>query len=76
MHILALAMHTWMTLIIEYLQHSILPDDHEEARKVRIKAPSYAILDGVLYWKGFMSSWLKCMEETKGKEAVRETTPA
>lgn len=71
MHPLAPAKHTWMTPIIEYLQHSILPNDHEGARKVRIKAPSYAILDGVLYRKGFMSLWLKFVEETKGVEALR-----
>lgn len=40
---------------------------------MRVKAPSYAIIDGVLYPKGFMSPWLKCVEETKGKEALQES---
>lgn len=31
---LAPARHTWMTPPIEYLQHGILPDGHEEAKKV------------------------------------------
>lgn len=72
-HALASARHTWMTPIVEYLQHGILPDGHEEARIVQIKAPMYAIMDKVLYQKGFMSPWLKCVEEAKGKETLQET---
>lgn len=72
-HNLASAWHTWMKPIIEYMQHGILPNDHEEAKKVRIKAPSYTILDGVLYQKGFMSPRLKCMDETTYKESLRGT---
>ena len=70
MHTLVPAKCTWMTLLIEYLQHDILSDNHEETRRVRIKEPLYAIMDGVLYRKGFMLPWLKCVEETKGKEAL------
>lgn len=70
---LAPTRHTWMTPIVEYLQHSILPDSHEESRKIRIKALFYATVDGVLYRKVFMSPWLKCVEEAKGKETLRET---
>lgn len=42
---------SWMTSIIEYVQHDILPNTHEEARKVRIKAPLYTIIEWVLYRK-------------------------
>ena len=72
-HALAPNRHTWMTPIVEYLQHDVLPDGHEQARRIWIKALLYAIMDGVLYRKGFMSPWLKCVEETKGKDALRET---
>lgn len=44
---------TWMTQLIEYLQHSNLPDSHEEARKVRVKVTSYVLVDRELYRKGF-----------------------
>lgn len=71
-HTLVPAQHTWMSSIVEYLQHDILPDDHKEARRIRIKAPMYAIVDEVLYRKGFMTPWIKCIEEAKGKEALRE----
>lgn len=69
-HTLAPTRHTWMSPIVEYLQHNVLPDSHEEARRIRIKALMYATVDGVLYRKGFMTPWLKCVEEAKGKEAL------
>lgn len=53
MNALIAARHTWITPLIEYLQHAILPDNHEEARKIRIKAPLYALVNGELYRKGF-----------------------
>ena len=42
-----------MTPFREYLQRGVLPNDHSEARKVRIKAPSYALINGELYKKRF-----------------------
>ena len=53
---------TWMTPFREYLQRGVFPDDHDEARKIRIKVPSYAMVNGELYKKGFTSPWLKCVD--------------
>lgn len=61
-----------MTPLIEYLQHGILPDSYKEARKVRLKAPSYALIDRELYRKEFTMPWLKCVDESKGREALQE----
>nr|KAJ0215185.1 hypothetical protein LSAT_V11C300107570 [Lactuca sativa] len=41
---LSTAQPNWMTPIMDYLQHGILPDDHGEARKTRIRAPQYEIM--------------------------------
>nr|KAJ0199675.1 hypothetical protein LSAT_V11C600301860 [Lactuca sativa] len=38
MNALSLAGTTWMTSFREYLQRGVLPDDHGEARKIRIKS--------------------------------------
>lgn len=46
---LTTARHTWMTPLTEYLQHNILPYNHGEARKIHIKVPSYALVNGELY---------------------------
>ncbi|XP_023739861.1 uncharacterized protein LOC111887961 [Lactuca sativa] len=63
---------TWMTPFREYLQRGVLPDDHGEARKIRIKAPSYAMVNGELYKKGFTAPWIKCVDQAKGKEMLQE----
>nr|KAJ0222828.1 hypothetical protein LSAT_V11C200097150 [Lactuca sativa] len=63
---------TWMTPFMEYLQRGVLPDDHSEARKIHIKAPSYALINGELYRKGFTAPWLKCIDQAKGMEALQE----
>ncbi|XP_023737239.2 uncharacterized protein LOC111885192 [Lactuca sativa] len=63
---------TWMTPYREYLQRGVLPDDHDETRKIRIKAPSYAMVNGELYKKGFTSPWLKCVDQAKGVEILQE----
>lgn len=64
--------HTWMTPLVEYLQQGIMPDNQDESRKIRIKAPSYAVINEELYRKGFTTTWLRCVDEAKGKEALRE----
>nr|KAJ0214035.1 hypothetical protein LSAT_V11C400197270 [Lactuca sativa] len=71
-NILTPAGPTWMTPFREYLQRGVLPDDHDEARKIRIKAPSYAMVNGELYKKGFTSPWLKCLDQAKGREILQE----
>nr|XP_043639063.1 uncharacterized protein LOC122610134 [Erigeron canadensis] len=51
----------WMNPIIEYLVSGILPEDENEARKIRIKAPQYKLMEGNLYKKAFLSPWLRCI---------------
>nr|GEW72240.1 hypothetical protein [Tanacetum cinerariifolium] len=46
---------TWMTPIIEYLKEGTLPDDRKEARKLRIKARQYELLEGFLYRRSFLT---------------------
>nr|GEU88696.1 reverse transcriptase domain-containing protein [Tanacetum cinerariifolium] len=56
---------TWMTLIIEYLKDGTLPSDRKEARKHRIKARQYELLEGVLYRRSFLNSWLRTRKGQK-----------
>ncbi|GJX66934.1 reverse transcriptase domain-containing protein [Tanacetum coccineum] len=50
---------TWMTPICEYLTNEILPEDKKKARVVRRKASWYTIINGTLYKKSFLGSWLR-----------------
>ncbi|GKB74467.1 reverse transcriptase domain-containing protein [Tanacetum coccineum] len=50
---------TWITPIMEYLKDGTLLDDRKEASKLRIKARQYELLEGVLYRRSFLKSWLR-----------------
>lgn len=69
---LGMAKHTRMTTLIEHLQHDVLLNSLEEDRNIRIKAPSYILINGELYRKGFTMPWLKCVDEARGREALQE----
>ena len=42
-----------MTPIITYLKDGGLPEERDEARKLRIKSTMYVLIDEVLYKRGF-----------------------
>ncbi|GJR47371.1 reverse transcriptase domain-containing protein [Tanacetum coccineum] len=48
-----------MLPIQEYLLFGLLPKDPQKARKLRVKAPQYKIIDGDLYCKSYLSPWLR-----------------
>nr|GEU42506.1 reverse transcriptase domain-containing protein [Tanacetum cinerariifolium] len=63
---------SWMIPILEYLQFGKLPDDPQKARKLRIKALLYRIMDGTLYRRSYLSPWLRCVGETQAKSIFQE----
>ncbi|XP_071713609.1 uncharacterized protein [Rutidosis leptorrhynchoides] len=52
---------TWMTPLQAYLETGKLPEDRNEARKIRIKAPSYKMMNRALYRRYFLTLWLRCV---------------
>nr|GEY28167.1 reverse transcriptase domain-containing protein [Tanacetum cinerariifolium] len=63
---------TWMTPIMEYLKERTIPSDRKEARKLRIKAQEYELLEGILYRRSFLTSWLRCVEPLQAEYVIRE----
>ncbi|GJS46774.1 reverse transcriptase domain-containing protein [Tanacetum coccineum] len=63
---------TWMTPITEYLKDGTLPGVRKEASKLRIKARQYELLEGVLYKRSFLKSWLRCVGPFQAKYVIRE----
>nr|GEW96327.1 reverse transcriptase domain-containing protein [Tanacetum cinerariifolium] len=57
---------TWMTSIMEYLIEGTIFSDRKEARKLRIKARQYKLLEGVLYRRSFLTPWLRCVGPLQG----------
>nr|GEV91105.1 reverse transcriptase domain-containing protein [Tanacetum cinerariifolium] len=61
-----------MTPIIEYLRDETLPDNRKEARKLRIKARQYELLEGILYRRSFLKPWLRCVGPLQVDYVIRE----
>nr|GEZ00687.1 reverse transcriptase domain-containing protein [Tanacetum cinerariifolium] len=52
---------TWMTELMNYLKKGTLPEDEKEARKIRLKARRYELMEGILYKRSFLTPWLRCV---------------
>ncbi|GJT59502.1 reverse transcriptase domain-containing protein [Tanacetum coccineum] len=63
---------TWMTPIIEYLKEGTLPDYRKEASKLRIKAIQYKLLEGILYRRSFLKSWLRYVGPLQANYVIQE----
>ena len=61
-----------MTPILSFLQDGWLPQDVEEARKVRKRATRFTILNDTLYKRGFSMPYLRCVNEEEAKYVLKE----
>ena len=43
----------WTTPIASYLKDSVLPDDKEAARKLKVQATHFILIKDILYKRGF-----------------------
>ena len=57
-----------MTSIISFLQDGHLPQDVEEAKRVKKRAARFTIMNDTLYKRGFSMPYLKCIDEKKKKK--------
>ncbi|KAL5555669.1 hypothetical protein UlMin_037905 [Ulmus minor] len=60
-----------MDPLIEYLTICKEPEDKNQARKLRIKAARYTILDGVLYNKSFSEPLLRCLTKEESEVVLK-----
>nr|GEU42148.1 reverse transcriptase domain-containing protein [Tanacetum cinerariifolium] len=63
---------TWMTPIADYLKEGTLPGAKKEARKLRLKARQYELMEGILYRRSFLTPWLRCVGPLQAKYVMRE----
>nr|GEW75428.1 reverse transcriptase domain-containing protein [Tanacetum cinerariifolium] len=63
---------TWMTQIADYLKDGVLPGDNKEAKKLRLKARQYELMEGVLYRRSFLTPWLRCIGLLQADYVIRE----
>ena len=62
----------WMTPILLYLKYGRLPEDKDEARRLRIQAAKYVLINVVLYKRGFSQPYLKCLALDELNYVLRE----
>ena len=62
----------WMTPILIYLKDGRLQEDKDEARRLRIKAAKYVLIDEVLYKRGFSQPYLRCLAPDESNYMLRE----
>ena len=61
-----------MTPIVLFFQDVHLPQDADEARKIRKRAASFTIPNDVLYKRGFSMPYLKSVEDDEAKYILEE----
>ena len=64
--------NSWMNPILSFLQDGRLPQDVEEARKVRKRAARFTIMNDSLYKRGFSMPYLKCVDKSEAKYILEE----
>lgn len=62
----------WMTPIIIYLSNGRLPEEKDEAKKLRIRSTKYVLIDVVMYKRGFSQPYLRCLAPDKTNYVLRE----
>jgi ribonuclease HI len=63
---------SWMSPIVRYLKEGRLPTEKTEARKLRIRASHFQLLDGILYKMGFSRPHLRCLSPEEANYVIRE----
>ena len=66
------SMNSWMTPIISFLQDGHLPQDSDEAKKIKKRATRFTILNDALYKRGFSMPYLKYVDQDKAKYILEE----
>ena len=64
--------NSWMTPIILFLLDRHLPQDTDEARKIRKRAAKFTVLNDTLYKRGFSMPYLKCVDQDEAKYILEE----
>ena len=62
----------WMIPIVSYLKDGRLPEEKDEARKLKVKSARYVLIDEVLYKRGFSQPLLRCLALDEANYMLRE----
>ncbi|GJQ90462.1 reverse transcriptase domain-containing protein [Tanacetum coccineum] len=63
---------TWMDSIINYLRDGHLLEDMVTVRKIRVKSPQYSLRQVILYRKGYLTPWMRCVGPNQAQYVLQE----
>ena len=63
---------SWMDEIVIYLKEDKLPENREQARRVRYHAEHYLLLNDRLYKRGVLTPLLRCLNGKEAKEVLSQ----
>nr|XP_023883436.1 uncharacterized protein LOC111995738 [Quercus suber] len=64
--------YDWTTPLMAYLKEGTLPDSKDEARKLKVRASRFTIINNVLYKRGFSRPYLRCLGHEEADYVMRE----
>ena len=62
----------WVDPILEYLTKGKIPEDKNEARRIKYQANRYTVLDEKLYRRGYTMPYLRCLRPDEADYVLRE----
>ncbi|XP_024026812.1 uncharacterized protein K02A2.6-like [Morus notabilis] len=62
----------WMTPLIQYLMDAHLPDNKDEARRVRYRAARYLLYDSLLYRRVYSTPLQRCLGDAEAQKVLRQ----
>ncbi|XP_019179221.1 PREDICTED: uncharacterized protein LOC109174439 [Ipomoea nil] len=63
---------TWISDLMEYLQHGRLPDDPQRARKAKLRAPRFQVQEGRLYRRSYGGPLMRCLTSFEADLVMNE----
>ena len=64
--------NNWMTSLISYLKTGMLPEGKEVARKLKFQASRFVLIKDVIYKRGFLQPYLRCLNHEETDYVMRE----
>ncbi|VFQ89720.1 unnamed protein product [Cuscuta campestris] len=62
----------WLDRLAKYIEDGEAPENPEEARLLRMRAPTYQVQDGVLYKRSYNGVLLRCLRAAEAKALLEE----
>ena len=64
--------HSWMDPIAQYINTRELPNEKDQAHKVRIQSARFSLIDGQLFKQSLNGPYLKCLTTEQGQYVLAE----